>query len=113
MFKLKSTAKFVLATALSIGLLLGLAMLSAGHLSTLETFSAWLNVIKPAFIALHVTLIALLWLNWPAVVRWMAAKGWVHARNVEAVLTQRTRVVSMLCAIELILVIGFPFNLLH
>jgi hypothetical protein len=113
MSKLKSAAKFGLATVLSLALLLGLAMLSAGHLSALQAFSTWLKVIKPALIALHLTLIALLWLHWPAVVTWLADKGWVHASNVETVLAQRPRIVAMLCAIEIILVIGLPFNLLH
>jgi len=113
MINLKSIFKFVVATAVSLALLLGLSQLFAGHLNELQSFSAWLDALKPAFIALHVTLIALLWLHWSTVIRWLSRKSWVHPKNLDDVLTQRTRVVAMLCAIEIVMVIGFPFNLLH
>lgn len=106
-------AKALLFLFAGLCAVLALAHLGLRHIDTVQAFSAWLDVAKPAFVAAHTLAIASLWWRWHQVIDWLASKGLVHPSNLSMATQQRNRVITMLVALELVVVLGFPFNLIR
>jgi len=109
------TARLIAKTLvlLFVGLcaVLALAHLGLRHIDAVQAFSAWLDVAKPVFVASHILAIAALWWRWPQTIHWLARRSLIHPSNVSMALSQRNRVITMLVALEVIVVMGLPFNL--
>jgi hypothetical protein len=93
-------------------ILLAMVLVSAlalQHLRTWQAMSTWIAALRPAFIVVHLALLAALWFRWADLVQWGFRKGWVLPAHVRPLLGLRRRVVVMLCLLEVVLVIR-PFE---
>lgn len=104
-------AKALLFLFVGLCAVLALAHLGLRHIDAVQAFSAWLDVAKPVFVASYILAIAALWWRWSQTIHWLASKSLVHPSNVAMALSQRNRIITMLVALEVIVVMGLPFNL--
>lgn len=98
-----------------MALLVGLAMVGAIAMWATDTASqveAVMNVMRPWLYAAQLSCTALLWLNWQAVVQWLARHKRISPRAVEPLLQARHRVVVLILLIQLTVGMGLPFSLL-
>ncbi len=111
--RLFQAAKWTIATLAVVSMLAIVVSLMVGNLETLASMTASLTMARPYIIALHLSLIALLWLRWPRFIGFLEAKGKVHPSNKAVVLASRNRIALLLLAVEVFVVIGFPFAFLN
>lgn len=109
---LLKAAAWTMALLLGLGVMAAAAGMMLGSLDFLASLKAMLGQVRPYAIALHLSLIALLWQKWPRVISWLEAKGKVHPANKALILASRHRTALLLLAVEVFVVIGFPFNVL-
>ena len=105
-------AAWTMVLLLGLGAMTAIASITLGSMNWLASLKATLEQVRPYAIALHVSLIAVLWWKWGRVIDWMEAKGKVHPANKAAILASRHRTALLLLAVEVFVVIGFPFNVL-
>jgi len=109
---LLKAAAWTLALLVGLGVLAAAAGMMLGNLEFLASLKALLRQVRLYAIALHLSLITLLWQQWPSVIGWLETKGKVHPANKAAILASRHRTALLLLAVEVFVVIGFPFNVL-
>jgi len=96
-------------------LALTVAMLAIGALIALRSPGGWQNAgarmaeFKPYFVALHLALIAWLWWKWEALVTWLTQRKGSSPELRELALGFKHRALAMLIAIELLVVLQWPF----
>lgn len=94
--------------ASAIAILLAGVLAMAGP-SAWATLSTTLATVKPAIVALHLTLIAALFWRWSRTVAWLYRRGWIHPDNLALALSMRNRVTGLLLALEVLVVMRLPF----
>ncbi|HEX7635288.1 MAG TPA: hypothetical protein VF427_08425 [Noviherbaspirillum sp.] len=104
-------AAWTMVLLLGLGAMTAIASITLGSMDWLASLKATLGKVRPYAIALHVSLIAVLWLKWPRLIGWLDEKGKVHPANKAAILASRHRMALLFLAVEVFVVIGFPFNL--
>lgn len=93
--------------------LIVIVMIGAALMGAAPMFSAVSSLVdtaKPFFYLMQCVLIFLLWWYWEAFVEWLSARGSITPAKKPALLRGRNRVILMLVAIEVFVVIGFPFR---
>ena len=105
-------AAWTIVLLLVLGAVTAVAGMMLGSVERLVALKAMLEQVRPYAIALHLTLITLLWQKWPRIIGWLEARGKVHPSNKAAILASRHRTALLLLTVEVFVVIGFPFNVL-
>jgi hypothetical protein len=83
-----------------------------GAVPMFDAVARVLGVARPYFYLFHCTLIFLVWWYWYPLVDRLAARGSMNAPKKAALQGARNRIVLMLVAIEVFVVMGFPFRFL-
>jgi hypothetical protein len=99
---------FGLVAALFVIVMIGSALMGAAPM--FSAVSRLVVTVKPFFYFAHGVLIFLLWWYWAAVVESLSARGSITPVKKSALLRGRNQVILMLVAIEVFVVIGFPFR---
>lgn len=99
---------FGLVAALIVIVMIGSALMGAAPM--FSAVSRLVVTVKPFFYLAHCVLIFLLWWYWAAFVESLSARGSINAVKKAALLRGRNRAILMLVAIEIFVVIGFPFR---
>lgn len=96
---------FVLLTLLAFGLALGIGALLWQSVQTTSVVAVQtrIEIMKPAFTAIRLLVIALVALLWPSFIRMFQRWGRVDEAGVECLLSLRWRLVTWLVVIELML----------
>ena len=93
--------------------LIAIAMIGSALMGAAPMFNAvssFVHTAKPFFYLAQCLTIFLLWWYWAVFVEWLSARGSITAVKKSALLRGRNRVIMMLVAIEVFVVIGFPFR---
>lgn len=101
---LRAFALVALAILAVMAVVIGLMSAREG----LEAMRALLSTAKPYLVALHFTLIGLLWWHWERVIGWADRISPVPESFREALLAARHRATVFLVAFELIVIVGLP-----
>ena len=97
-----------LVAALIAIVVIGSALMGAAPM--FSAVSRLVLTVKPFFYLAHCLTIVLLWWYWAVFVEWLSARGSISDVKKSALLHGRNRVILMLVAIEIFVVIGFPFR---
>lgn len=108
---LRVVVKFLLCYGVLAALFVA-ASLRFGPTQTLDALANATAVARPYLHALQIATLFMLWWRWAALVEWMAKRHWVSARAKPHVLAARNRILLMLCAIQVLVVMGFPMRYL-
>jgi hypothetical protein len=94
---------FAVGVVVVVGVLAAIAVHAPDHLPRVEAF---VKAIKPWAV------VGLVWLRWPRIVFWLAARGRIREAEVGPLLRARHRVMTLLLVMVLTLSAGLPFSLL-
>jgi hypothetical protein len=97
------------AVVIVVGALSALAVHAPHHLPRIEAF---VKAVKPWAIGVQLLIVGVLWLRWPRIVHWLAARGRIREAEVGPLLRARHRVMVLLLVMVLTLGAGLPFSLL-
>jgi hypothetical protein len=97
----------LLAALISI-VMIGSALMGAAPM--LSTVSRFIGTARPFFYLIQCVLIFLLWWYWSTFVDFLVARGFVSQPKKAALMHDRNRIILMLIAIEVFVVMGFPFR---
>jgi hypothetical protein len=115
----KRKSWFVRLTLGFLALVAGLtivAMVGSSLMGTAPMFSAVSRVVgtvKPFFYLTQCVLIFLLWWYWAVFIEWLSSRGSISIARKPALLRGRNRVILMMVAIEVFVVMGFPFRYMN
>ncbi len=107
------TMLWMIAALAAIGVCTAAAVALMGSDMRLGTLQSWLWRIKPYACVIHLALIGWLWWKWDALMATLYATGRMHPSMKQAVLASRNRTVMMLLAVEVFVVMEFPFSLMR
>jgi hypothetical protein len=100
---------FAIEVVVVVSMLAALAVHAPDHLPRVEAF---VKAAKPWAVGVQLLIVGLVWLRWPRIVYWLAARGRIRAAEVGPLLRARHRVMTLLLVMVLTLSAGLPFSLL-
>jgi hypothetical protein len=100
---------FAVGVVVVVGVLAAIAVHAPDHLPRVEAF---VKAIKPWAVGVQLLIVGLVWLRWPRIVFWLAARGRIREAEVGPLLRARHRVMTLLLVMVLTLSAGLPFSLL-
>ena len=107
------TMLWMIAALAAIGVCTAAAVALMGCDMRLGALQTWLWRIKPYACVIHLALIGWLWWKWDALMATLYATGRMHPSMKQAALASRNRTVMMLLAVEVVVVMEFPFSLVR
>ena len=100
---------FALAVVIVVGALAAIAVHAPHQLPRIEAF---VKAVKPWAVGVQLLVVGVVWLRWPRIVAWLAARGRIREAEVGPLLRARHRVMTLLLVMVLTLGAGLPFSLL-
>ena len=100
---------FAIGVVAVVSMLAAIAVHAPDHLPRVDAF---VKAAKPWAVGVQLLIVGLVWLRWPRIVYWLAARGRIRAAEVGPLLRARHRVMTLLLMMELTLGAGLPFSLL-
>jgi hypothetical protein len=84
---------FAVGVVVVVGVLAAIAVHAPDHLPRVEAF---VKAIKPWAVGVQLLIVGLVWLRWPRIVFWLAARGRIREAEVGPLLRARHRVMTLL-----------------
>jgi hypothetical protein len=81
---------------------------SAGIADEVE---AVMDVARPWLYAAQLTFTAVVWIRWPRIVKWLAARGRIAGAAIDPLLRARHRLMALVLLIQLTVGMGLPLSL--
>lgn len=100
---------FAIGVVVVVSTLAAIAVHAPHHLPRIEAF---VKTVKPWAVGVQLLIVGTLWLRWPRIVHWLAARGRIREAEVGPLLRARHRVMTLLLVMVLTLGAGLPFSLL-